>query len=279
MFIRDASLKQEKWTPGFRVIGVSSHNVVAERASRIFKYPRFKVRMYPAENQPATTLTDGSNENSDASTVTPTECAPKMTVGASISYTEGKMVCVDSSSGAEVDSVFIQEVHNECSSSKWLESASSYTLNPVDDSIMTLGKEEMHIENCEMGALNGADINRTTPRFFLKCPRALNAIKKELSGLLLVRYGQSALELTTSADSRWRGNARVHSTIVTKRKSTSEFKARLVLRGGRNIGAGYGVSKCPNCLPRINRYAHNVFADFPSIYLYDRYIARVFAGG
>ena len=50
-------------------------------------------------------------------------------------------------------------------------------------------------------------------------------------GLLKIHNGQAALELTTNQDMRWKRNIKVRSTIAMKRKSMSEFKARLVLRG------------------------------------------------
>ena len=50
-------------------------------------------------------------------------------------------------------------------------------------------------------------------------------------GLLKIHNGSAALQLIRNGDEKWQGNRRAHSMIVLKRKSTLEFKARLVLRG------------------------------------------------
>ena len=119
----------------------------------------------------------------------------------------------------------------ERASGKWIKAASTQNDNAFEEPILALEQDDQLNDQDELSALSGADMNRIAPRYFLKCPRALAAVQKELAGLLKVHNGQAALELTSERDPRWRKNRRVHSMIVTKRKSTSEFKARLVLRG------------------------------------------------
>ena len=126
---------------------------------------------------------------------------------------------------------YVSDVNAECVQSKWISAMSAQNENSFEEGMTNVDKEEQLMDHYEVDALSGADMNRITPRYFLKCPRALSAIKKELMGLLKIHNGQAALELTSDRDMRWKKNRRIYSMIVMKRKSTAEFKARLVLRG------------------------------------------------
>ena len=193
LFLKDEELQVERWTSGFKIIGVTSHHVLVERGEKLFKHPKYKTRPV-CESIPTGNQDDNKKE------------------------------MPSSSSKSEA-------VYQEFASSRWIASASTNNENSFENTEIRVNPSRNLEDLREMEILSGADINRITPRFFLKCPRALDSIKKELLGLLKVHNGQAALELITNHDDRWKRNRRIHSLIITKRKTTSEFKARLVLRG------------------------------------------------
>ena len=80
--------------------------------------------------------------------------------------------------------------------------------------------------------LIGHDLSRLPPRVFRKIPAAITALKKELHGLLQPdSTGQPGLKLVKLDDPSIRSLPKVFTTIVVKRKSCGNMKARIVIRG------------------------------------------------
>ena len=87
------------------------------------------------------------------------------------------------------------------------------------------------VDDKDDGIPIGVDMNRITPKYFLQRPRARLGVKKEALCLVNISRGKAATELTSGRDGRWKGCKRAHIMIITKRKSTREYKARIVLTG------------------------------------------------
>ena len=45
LYMLGPRIKQHRWAPGFRVVGLTSHHVIAERGWRLIKYPNRKTRL------------------------------------------------------------------------------------------------------------------------------------------------------------------------------------------------------------------------------------------
>ena len=239
IYMKDDDLEIDRWIPGYRVIGLTSHHVVVERGDKIIKHPQFKTRLHGEEmentqGQSVTAVQEesGSMGSSQARRSDNINC-----IRADYNKETGEhgsintAQCKLKAQMLDVDYQYMCDASRECASGKWIKAASQVNDNNFDENVANGVENEEIDEDMERSALSGADMNRITPKYFPKCPRALKAIQKELAGLLRVHNGQAALELTTNQDGRWQTNRRIHSMIVTKRKSTMEFKARLVLRG------------------------------------------------
>ena len=255
LFMRDDDTNCERWIPGFRVIGLTSHHLIVERGDRIIKHPQFKAKlndsgkleakeMVITKNKGRASASSSSNDaiNTDMVTISANAVNSSMIVD---SNTHGRVTCeimtmrqniktpgTQECMIAEYDHRYLQDIRYECKSEKWIQAASTQNENGFEEQLLAVMESESVDEREEeTKALSGADMNRITPKYFLRCPRALCAIQKELAGLMRIHNGQAALELTEDTEIKWKKNRRVFSMIVMKRKSASEFKARLVLRG------------------------------------------------
>ena len=86
-------------------------------------------------------------------------------------------------------------------------------------------------QEIEAQALIGHDLNRITPRAFLRIDSARKALLKEVLGLTRPNNrGMSALQIINGMDRKYRGLTRNHSMVAMRQKPTT-FKARLVSRG------------------------------------------------
>ena len=74
-------------------------------------------------------------------------------------------------------------------SPKWINAAPAQNDNGFVESITMPEQEAQLLDRRELGALSGADMNRIDPRYFPKFHRALNAVKKEVVGLMQVHNG------------------------------------------------------------------------------------------
>ena len=87
-------------------------------------------------------------------------------------------------------------------------------------------------EGSEADALAGHDLNRITPKGFLKSDAARQAIIKELIGLTRPNSGgMPALEVVNGYEPRYQKLPRNRSAIVMRKNTPVTFKARLVSRG------------------------------------------------
>ena len=92
---------------------------------------------------------------------------------------------------------------------------------------MDEGEENRFINEKERGVLPDVDLGRIAPRFFLQLDRARKAVLAELSGLLHIRHGSSALELVRASDPQWGNNERLRIMIVLKKKPMPNLKRDL----------------------------------------------------
>ena len=244
IFIREEGTKIERWIHGFRVVGLTSHHVIVERADKLFKHPKHKVRIGMHEEGVDKPVTEEKSSSSAATQFVLNgdmeKCSRYQTLNDGVTSrrimcgTEGIDLTANPCGKYSVecaDHNYMSDAKAECVSAKWIMAMSSKNENLFQEEFALEDKADNSLEEEENQSLMGADMNRITPKYFLKCPRALAAIKKEILGLLKIHNGKAALELTTERDERWTYNKRVYSMIVMKRKSTLEFKARLVLRG------------------------------------------------
>ena len=40
IFIRNQTIRGEKWAPGFRIVGLTSHHSIVEKGARLFRHPK-----------------------------------------------------------------------------------------------------------------------------------------------------------------------------------------------------------------------------------------------
>ena len=251
LYMRYDESKTAQWVPGFRIVGIMSHHVIAERGGLLVKHPKFKVKPHEdkgeieaarvhVDNEPASSSRDVGAKDS----LTQTEILKKkirtgkQTTMDSEAVEESYVTNVEEDQNKSVlaginsdnpmggEQLYLTDACEEFCTAKWI-----LAMSPQNNNEFQEEEGAMNLEAKETKFLSGADMNRITPKYFLKCIRARQAIQKELAGLLKIHNGQSSLELTTDQDIRWKYNRKVHSMVVMKRKSTLEFKARLVLRG------------------------------------------------
>lgn len=72
--------------------------------------------------------------------------------------------------------------------------------------------------------MGGVDLNRISQLFYLQIPRAIDAIEKELVGLMEIASATSLLELTIASDPRCRKMHRLRSMIAMKKKVPKSTK-------------------------------------------------------
>ena len=76
----------------------------------------------------------------------------------------------------------------------------------------------MHFGKRENEFLSMTNPSRMAPRIFLQIPAAVEAISRELSGLMKKdRYGAPALLRIKLDEEEYRGIRRIHSTMVVKK--------------------------------------------------------------
>ena len=118
-------------------------------------------------------------------------------------------------------------------SDKWTEGA--LELQGKDSCISTAKsseQENLARELQEDEWVASQDPARITPRIFLKIPRCLEDIAKEIWGM--VRVGPSGVPSLVAVrinEARFENIPKTHSTLVMKRKYPALFKARLCVRG------------------------------------------------
>ena len=96
---------------------------------------------------------------------------------------------------------------------------------------------------------------RISPRIYLSIPDAIIAIEEELNSLLRPDVnGLPTLITAKSNDARTKGLKRLFTTMVVKRKSTLQYKARLCLRGDLRkpeVPLDFSAPTASRCSPRL----------------------------
>ena len=250
--MKTANTKEEKWIGGYRVVGVLSHHLILERGLRLFKFPKFKVR--PVHDPDKFTETLDDTRKSVGGNRWPFQPEDKQEEPASSSTDVAEWVtdeCYTFSSEIEAEEkmsmLWWTDVHGEFSSGQWISQVPVKGELRIYESIVNLKPKVEHsiIEGKEEAILDGTDLNRITPRLFLLCARARQSIVRELYALLKIHNGKAALQLIDQKDSAFKNNRRIFSMIVLKKKTTNEFKARLVLRGDTIAESETAFSSAP----------------------------------
>ena len=231
LYMMDPRIKQNLRTPGFRVVGLTSHHVIVERGRRLLKYPKRKTR---TNREPIATALVPQEQpfgpESDAMDLSVVSC------------------CKDHSSEPNCQEIFnLQAVAAECRTGKWMSIFTCFAENSLADTIMLSGVKDAPngTRQDEDVILSGADLNRITPNYFPQLQKYRESAAKEIAGLLKINRGQTALELFRGDDPKWRRNRGIFSMFVVKRKSTLGFKSRLVLRGDTISGSDVSFASAP----------------------------------
>ena len=100
-----------------------------------------------------------------------------------------------------------------------------------------------------------ADPSRIPPKTYLRIPRCLEAIEKEINDLVKRdKKGIPSLVAVRLDDKSYMGLPRTHATLVVKQKNTKVMKARLCVRGGEI----HGMSEFDTSAPTATRLSSKV---------------------
>ena len=101
------------------------------------------------------------------------------------------------------------------------------------------------LEN-EQVALEGHDLNRITPKGFLRLDKARRALVKELIGLTTPsNTGMPAMSIVYGYSAQFRQLQKAHSMVAMRKKTVYLYKARLVSRGDMVSGDQVAFSSAP----------------------------------
>ena len=210
-------------------MGISSHHAIVEKGPRIFRHPKYLTRLSAA-------LLIRENSGDSNSTPTPASSSSATEPNVSSKSNENAFAARPNTRN-EVDGDLHYrlkfDIEAEGGSFCW-----NIIYSPMKDSsfweatlVMGDQAECDEVGHKDDEIVSGVDMNRITPEYFLHCPSARLAVKKELLGMVNISRGKAAFRLTSGRDERWKGCKRAHSMIIMKRKSAREYKARLLLMG------------------------------------------------
>ena len=102
-----------------------------------------------------------------------------------------------------------------------------------DTSLVMQGNAEVNLtEDQEDELISASDPSRLHPKVFLKVPRCIAAIEKEMTDLTTCNsVGIPSLAPIRLDDSRYSSPPLTHTTMIVRRENLAIFKARLCIRG------------------------------------------------
>ena len=252
---------KKMWETGYRIVGIIASHCLLDRGEKLIKHPLCWVRsriipgMVSIDEYDMVVDSNGKIMTGDklvpnATVGTPSASLPSKEKASASNDVWEHQISVSTLSKAEIAvsaeenipmSVSV-ETSNRClavlgksTSEMWWEEVCTLEENgdasvlesPSDTEDQKLARE---LQEDEWIATQ--DPSRIMPRIFLKIPRCIEAIVKEVSDL--VRVGPSgvpSLAAVSLQDARFRKIPKAHSTLIAKRKNPSLFKARLCVRG------------------------------------------------